>query len=151
MKGKRTPGRDTREEGWSCCTAWFKSAIGGAIKCKTCKPAEIAFNDPPGGDTERKILNDHLHKLMQQRFLQQIAVDSIFGRRLVEILKICIPSIWSKEACQVVLQACLLYSRTLLTERIAYVEGKTGQAVVSKVSSSFILNLICADATYLRS
>lgn len=41
---------------------------------------EIAFNDPPGGDTEHMILNDYLYKLMQhtqisafQKFLQQVA------------------------------------------------------------------------------
>lgn len=40
---------------------------------------EIAFNDPPGGDTERLILNDHLNRYMRhsrlssfQKFVQQV-------------------------------------------------------------------------------
>lgn len=40
---------------------------------------EIAFNDPPGGDTERMILNDHLNRYMRhsrlssfQKFIQQV-------------------------------------------------------------------------------
>lgn len=71
----------------------------------------------------------------------KIAVDAIFARRLFQILKICIPSLCSKEAFQIVLQTCLLYSRTLLTDRIASVEGKTGQAVVSKEWTEFTSNL----------
>ncbi|GBG59996.1 hypothetical protein CBR_g326 [Chara braunii] len=41
---------------------------------------EVAFNDPPGGDTERLILNDHLERLLRharlsafQKFWQQVA------------------------------------------------------------------------------
>eukprot|EP00250_Pteridium_aquilinum_P005835 c15863_g1_i2 orf=28-1446(+) len=92
------------------------------------------------------------HSSSSQRSLSspvnpKIAVDAIFARRLFQVLKICIPSLCSKEACQILLQTCLLYSRTVLTDRIASVEGKTGQAVVSKDWTAFtssLMNFACA-------
>eukprot|EP00249_Psilotum_nudum_P009342 c21867_g1_i1 orf=307-2316(-) len=63
---------------------------------------------------------------------KNVAVDSLFARRLAKILCICVPSVWAKEAFYIAVQTCLLYSRTLLTERIAALEGMTGQAVLSQ-------------------
>lgn len=71
----------------------------------------------------------------------KIAVDTVFARRLAKILSICIPSLLAKEAIYVALQTCLLYCRTLLTERIAFVEGQAGQTVVSKDWSTFGSNV----------
>jgi hypothetical protein len=42
-------------------------------------------------------------------------VNALFAKRLQEILRICVPSLMSKEAFLVMLQACFLVSRTLLT------------------------------------
>ncbi|MCO5550715.1 hypothetical protein L7F22_053160 [Adiantum nelumboides] len=72
----------------------------------------------------------------------KVAVNGVFVRRLAQILKVCVPSFLSKEAFQILLQTCLLYSRTRLTDRIAYIEGKLGQAVVSKDWSEFNSNLL---------
>ncbi|KAH7295618.1 hypothetical protein KP509_27G057600 [Ceratopteris richardii] len=72
----------------------------------------------------------------------KIAVDSIFVRRLTQILKICIPSFRSKETFQIFLQTWLLYSRTQLSDRIAFLEGKLGQAVVSKDWVEFTSSLL---------
>ncbi|KAI5066086.1 hypothetical protein GOP47_0018710 [Adiantum capillus-veneris] len=72
----------------------------------------------------------------------KVAVDSVFAKRLVQILKVCVPSFWSKEAFQILLQTCLLYSRTQLTDEIAHLEGKLGQAVVSKDWAEFSSNLL---------
>ncbi|KAH7315984.1 hypothetical protein KP509_21G072900 [Ceratopteris richardii] len=73
---------------------------------------------------------------------KEIAVDSIFVRRLTQILKICIPSFRSKETFQIFLQTWLLYSRTQLSDRIAFLEGKLGQAVVSKDWVEFTSSLL---------
>lgn len=45
----------------------------------------------------------------------QVAVNALFAHRLREILRICVPSLMSKEAFLVIVQSCLLVSRTLLT------------------------------------
>lgn len=45
----------------------------------------------------------------------QVAVNALFAKRLQEILRICVPSLMSKEAFLVIVQSCLLVSRTLLT------------------------------------
>ncbi|MCO5569994.1 hypothetical protein L7F22_023709 [Adiantum nelumboides] len=57
---------------------------------------EIAYNDPPGGETERIILNNHLCKLMRhvrlsafQRFLQQVA-DGYLVKYTASIVGLCV-------------------------------------------------------------
>ena len=51
------------------------------------------------------------------------AVDSRFARRLIDILRVCIPSAFSLEARLVLIQGLLLGARTLLSDRIAALEG----------------------------
>jgi hypothetical protein len=45
----------------------------------------------------------------------QVAVNARFAGRLGEILQICVPSVFSKEALFILVQSCLLVNRTLLT------------------------------------
>ncbi len=45
----------------------------------------------------------------------------------------CVPSPFSKEAGLILLQGCLLVSRTLLTDYISRVEGYCGRSIVSLV------------------
>lgn len=63
---------------------------------------------------------------------KKVAVDSLFAKRLGAILRVCVPSSLSKEAFYIALQSGLLISRTLLTDRIAALEGVAGQSVVSQ-------------------
>ncbi|XP_002973973.2 ABC transporter D family member 2 [Selaginella moellendorffii] len=72
----------------------------------------------------------------------KVSVDGLFAKRLVEILRICIPSIKSREVLFIVIQTLLLYSRTRLTEQMASIEGVTGQSVISKDWSLFSTNLM---------
>ena len=51
------------------------------------------------------------------------AVDRRFAARLADILRVCIPGPFSKEAALVVIQGVLLFSRTILTDRITKLEG----------------------------
>lgn len=62
----------------------------------------------------------------------KIGVDKLFAKRLREILSVCVPSFLSKETLYIAIQSGLLISRTLLTDRIAALEGGAGQSVVSK-------------------
>jgi hypothetical protein len=45
----------------------------------------------------------------------KVAVNARFAGRLGEILQICVPSVFSKEALFILVQSCLLVNRTLLT------------------------------------
>lgn len=63
-----------------------------------------------------------------------VAVDGLFLRRLVTILRICVPSALSREGLLVLVQGALLVSRTLLTDYISRIEGRCGSAITSLVS-----------------
>lgn len=71
----------------------------------------------------------------------KVAVNALFAKRLQEILRICVPSLMSKEAFLVMLQACFLVSRTLLTDYISGLEGVSGQSVIDKDWPLFKSNL----------
>eukprot|EP00898_Chlorokybus_atmophyticus_P003808 jgi/Chlat1/4428/Chrsp29S04393 len=62
----------------------------------------------------------------------KVAVDALFFKRLLGTLRVCVPSLQSKEALYVALQTVLLVSRTLLTDRIAGLEGQCGKTIVSQ-------------------
>lgn len=67
----------------------------------------------------------------KQRSSAKVAVDQVFFKRLWTILSICIPGPMSQEALLVLIQGCLLVSRTLLTDYISRVEGFAGKALTS--------------------
>lgn len=67
----------------------------------------------------------------------KVAVDAVFFRRLVTILKICVPGLVSKEALLVLAQGGLLVSRTLLTDYISRIEGYCGRAITSLAFEQF--------------
>lgn len=58
-------------------------------------------------------------------------VDLQFARRLLSILRVCIPGPTSKEAGFVVLQGLLLGLRTILSDRIAALEGRCAANVTA--------------------
>jgi hypothetical protein len=71
----------------------------------------------------------------------KVAVNARFAGRLGEILQICVPSVFSKEALFILVQSCLLVNRTLLTDRISVLEGISAEAVITKVRSlQFIIH-----------
>ncbi|MEW5301617.1 MAG: hypothetical protein WDW36_004466 [Sanguina aurantia] len=76
------------------------------------------------------------------RVKQKIAVDKLFFQRLVKILSICVPSVFSREAMLIMIQGVLLVSRTLLTDWIARVEGYSGSTLVSQNFGEFRTSLI---------
>jgi hypothetical protein len=68
---------------------------------------------------------------------QRVAVDDRFVKRLLVILRICVPSLASREAALIGIQGLLLISRTLLTDLIARVEGHCGRSIVQQEFSAF--------------
>lgn len=68
----------------------------------------------------------------------KVAVNKLFLKRLQLCLKICVPSLVSKEAFLILVQGVLLVSRTLLTEYISQIEGYCGSSLVSQQFTKFL-------------
>lgn len=66
------------------------------------------------------------------------AVDRLFLARLLKILRICIPSLLSRESLLIALHAALLLSRTLLSDYIAALEGTCGEKITAQNWPAFI-------------
>lgn len=62
----------------------------------------------------------------------RVAVDATFLKRLGIILKICVPSAWSREAGLIALQSALLVSRTWLTDYISRIEARAGRNLIGQ-------------------
>eukprot|EP00798_Chlamydomonas_sp_ICE-L_P012747 gene12747-15996_t len=88
---------------------------------------------------QQKILCADVHNTGRAgaRRPQKIAVNKQFFQRLWRILKICVPSIFSKEAFLVLIQGALLVSRTVLTDWIAHIEGLCGNTLISQKFDEF--------------
>ncbi|KAF2072540.1 hypothetical protein CYY_006157 [Polysphondylium violaceum] len=59
-------------------------------------------------------------------------VDAVFFRRLAKIVKICIPSMRSKEFLSLLYLTALLFARTMLSVSIAEIAGKNAQNLVAR-------------------
>lgn len=86
-----------------------------------------------------------------KRRASRIGVDRRFFRRLVDILKVCIPGVFSREMLLLVVQAIMLFARTLLSDRITRLEGVCAENVTAqnwpgfkRVLLGFALNAIPA-------
>jgi hypothetical protein len=60
---------------------------------------------------------------------QSVAVNSLFVRRLVHILGICVPGWLSPEAGLIYIQTACLVGRTMLTDVASRIEGTNGTRV----------------------
>eukprot|EP00193_Tetraselmis_chui_P021604 CAMPEP_0177786864 /NCGR_PEP_ID=MMETSP0491_2-20121128/21161_1 /TAXON_ID=63592 /ORGANISM="Tetraselmis chuii, Strain PLY429" /LENGTH=369 /DNA_ID=CAMNT_0019308125 /DNA_START=54 /DNA_END=1161 /DNA_ORIENTATION=+ len=68
----------------------------------------------------------------------KVRVDALFLKRLLKILSICVPSVFSKEAGLIAVQGALLISRTLLTEFVSSLEGRVGRSIMNANWPGFI-------------
>jgi hypothetical protein len=62
----------------------------------------------------------------------RVAVDAVFFARLWKILKICIPSIYTREMAYLVILTILLFARTFFSIYIAELIGMNAQSLVSR-------------------
>mmetsp|Transcript_8311 Transcript_8311/g.24986 ORF Transcript_8311/g.24986 Transcript_8311/m.24986 type:complete len:656 (+) Transcript_8311:241-2208(+) len=62
---------------------------------------------------------------------QKIGINSVFVRRLEEILRICVPKLLSREAGIIAIQSVLLLARTLITDIMARVEGQCAESITT--------------------
>ncbi|KAL3151953.1 hypothetical protein ABBQ32_001078 [Trebouxia sp. C0010 RCD-2024] len=67
----------------------------------------------------------------------KVAVDEVFAKRLYTILAICIPSVLCVESGLIGIQACLLLSRTWLTDYISRIEARAGRYLIAQNFSQF--------------
>lgn len=75
------------------------------------------------------------------------AADARFVRRLCAILRVCVPGVFSPEAGLLALQSALLFARTLLSDRIAALEGRCAENVTALNWPGFRLCLIAFGIT----
>lgn len=69
-------------------------------------------------------------------------VDALFARRLCAILKVCVPRMVCAESGLIALQSALLCARTLISDRIAALEGRCAENVTALNWPAFRLCLL---------
>lgn len=84
------------------------------------------------------------------------AVNALFLKQLKQLLKIIIPSVWSKEFLILTLHTASLVTRTFLSIYVARLDGKIVKTIVQKDVRKFILRLmkwilIAVPATFINS
>lgn len=98
--------------------------------------------------------NDSSQQLDKSAALKRksrIGVDKLFLRRLVQILKVCVPGVMSRETMLLAVQGFMLCARTLLSDKITRMEGICAENVTAqnwpgfkRVLVGFLLNSIPA-------
>ena len=73
----------------------------------------------------------------RRRAAPRVAVDAVFARRLLKIMKLCVPSPFSAEAGLIAFQGLLLVSRTLLTDQISRIEARAGRHLIAQTFGAF--------------
>lgn len=84
------------------------------------------------------------------------AVDKIFFKQLLKLLRIAIPSVFSKEFGLLVIHTSSLVARTFLSIYVAHLDGRLVKSIVDRNSYDFIRNcltwvLIALPATFINS
>ncbi|KAK9828245.1 hypothetical protein WJX74_005419 [Apatococcus lobatus] len=62
----------------------------------------------------------------------KVAVDGVFLRRLLKILQVCVPSLFSAEAGLILVQGGLLVTRTLITDAISRIEARAARYLIAQ-------------------
>lgn len=85
----------------------------------------------------------------------KVDVDSVFVKRLIRILKVCMPHPLSRSSMLVILQTVLLLLRTGVTNHLTFVEGKVAEDIVGQNFHEFRKSLFgfmafCVPASMLN-
>lgn len=79
----------------------------------------------------------HADRTNTQKASNRIAVDKLFFRRFQAILRVCVPSLFSRESLLILTQGALLFSRTILSDRITALEGVCAENVTAQNWTGF--------------
>lgn len=84
------------------------------------------------------------------------AVDGVFLKQLFKLLKISIPSVFSKEFAYLTLHTSSLVARTFLSIYIAYLDGRLVKSIVDRKPYMFLRNcltwvMLALPATFVNS
>ncbi|XP_014671091.1 PREDICTED: ATP-binding cassette sub-family D member 2-like [Priapulus caudatus] len=84
------------------------------------------------------------------------AFDKVFLRQLVKILKIVVPSVWTKDFLLLVIHTTTLVSRTFLSIYVASLDSKIVRSIVRRDAKAFTLMmmkwlLVAIPATFINS
>lgn len=115
-----------------------------------------------GGGGESDAENSSSISPAVQEFIQQRnkkkhpAVDRVFLKQLLKLLKISIPSVFSKEFGLLVLHTSSLVARTFLSIYVAHLDGRLVKAIVDRKPYTFLQNcvtwvLLALPATFVNS
>jgi ATP-binding cassette, subfamily D (ALD), member 3 len=72
---------------------------------------------------------------------KKINVDGVFLERLINILKIAIPGVYTKEFEYFIILTVLLFSRTILTVQIAEILGTNAQFLVGRKYTDLLIGV----------
>jgi hypothetical protein len=72
---------------------------------------------------------------------KKINVDGVFLERLINILKIAIPGVYTKEFEYFIILTILLFSRTILTVQIAEILGTNAQFLVGRKYTDLLIGV----------
>ena len=83
-------------------------------------------------------------------------VNKVFLKQLIKLLRLSIPSIFSKEAGLLFVHTCSLVARTFLSIYIAHLDGRLVKSIVDRRPTEFLRNcltwiMIALPATFLNS
>ena len=115
----------------------------------------IKVNNGQNGDRSSE---DGAEKLSLERRRKQHtpAVDKVFLRQLLKLLRISIPSVFSKEFAMLIMHTSSLVSRTFLSIYVAKLDGKIVKAIVERNIQRFLTLLlywllVAVPATFVNS
>mmetsp|Transcript_24901 Transcript_24901/g.27710 ORF Transcript_24901/g.27710 Transcript_24901/m.27710 type:complete len:717 (+) Transcript_24901:36-2186(+) len=91
---------------------------------------------------QQKLARDSVVTTTKSRKRPRVAVDGIFVRRMWRILKIIIPSFYSKEFMHLLVLTGLLICRTILSIKVADITGLNAQYIVQRRLSDIIMGIV---------
>lgn len=138
------------------CGATALVALWGAKKVLRA----LSTPNRPGGSNPKtnqsKLLENNATPVDSERSKKGPAVNRQFIRELLEIMKILIPGIWSRENAILTAHTATLIVRTFLSIYVAKLDGKIVKTIVQRDAGKFLLMLgmwvgLAVPATFVNS
>jgi len=87
---------------------------------------------------------------------KKVSMNDVFYKQLLQLLRVIIPGLWTKECALLMLHSASLVSRTFLSVYVAQLDGHIVKAIVQRNVRQFVLMLtlwlgIAVPATFVNS